>query len=151
MASGRTDRRRRELAQIHIAVAELRMDDDSYRQLLHQVGKVDSSADLDASGRSKLLHRLRQLGWKPKTRSKPRQKQKVTARQPQDRKIRALWLDLADRGVVRDRSEVALARYVKRQTGIERLEWLDDRQASKVIEALKLWVKRVKRSNNDES
>lgn len=135
------DRRQRELAIIHIAVSELGIDDDSYRQILYQVGKVDSSADLDAAGRSKLIHRLRQLGWKPKTR------QKVTARQPQDRKIRALWLDLAKRGIVRDRSENALATYVKRQTGVERLEWLDGRQAERVIEALKKWISRVERES----
>ncbi|MCO1337086.1 regulatory protein GemA, partial [Microbulbifer sp. OS29] len=129
--------RQRELAMIHIARAELCMDDDTYRQLLYQVGKVDSAAKLDVTGRSKLLHRFRELGWKPK-----RAKQKVTAQQPQDRKIRALWLELANRGIVRDSSERALSSYVKRQTGVERLDWLNGQQATKVIEALKAWLDR---------
>ncbi|WP_445364433.1 gp16 family protein [Microbulbifer sp. ANSA003] len=131
--------RQRELAKIHIARAELCMDDDTYRQLLQQVGKVDSAAKLDAAGRSKLLHRFRELGWKPK-----QAKQKVTARQPQDRKVRALWLELAKRGIVRDSSERALASYVKRQTGVERLDWLNGLQVTKAglshINQSKWWL-----------
>lgn len=134
------DQKRRDLAKIHIARKELAMDEDAYRLMLESVAGVTSSAKLSARGRAKVLHRLRQLGWKPKTSARPRRR--VTAQEPQDKKIRALWLDLAQMGVVRDRSEQALARYVKRQTGVEALDWLDGRQAEKVIEALKAWRKR---------
>ncbi|MCV4639548.1 regulatory protein GemA, partial [Escherichia coli] len=43
---------------------------------------------------------------------------------PQSRKIRALWLEMAAAGIVRDRSENALARWIKRETGISALRWL---------------------------
>ena len=134
------DQKRRDIAKIQIARKELAMDEDSYRQMLQSVAGVTSSTKLSARGRAKVLHRLLQLGWKPKTSARPRRR--VTAQEPQDKKIRALWLDLAQMGVVRDRSEQALARYVKRQTGVEALDWLNGRQAEKVIEALKAWRKR---------
>lgn len=136
------DQKRRDLAKIHIARKELGMEEDDYRAMLQDVAGVGSSADLTVTGRSKVLRRLEQLGWKPKTR-KPRQK--ITAREPVDRKIRALWLDLANLGAVRDRSEKALNSYVSRQTGVDRLDWLSSKQAEKVIEALKQWQSRVEK------
>lgn len=62
---------------------------------------------------------------------------------PQSRKIRALWLEMADAGIVRDRSEQALARWVKRETGVSALRWLSNEQASHVIEKLKKWQHRA--------
>lgn len=62
---------------------------------------------------------------------------------PQSKKIRALWLELHHAGAVRNPSETALAAYVKRQTGVEALQWLDGRQAAQVIEALKKWQMRL--------
>ncbi len=136
------DQKRRDLAKIHIARKELGMEEEDYRAMLQDVAGVGSSADLTVAGRSKVLRRLEKLGWKPKTR-KPRQK--ITAREPVDRKIRALWLDLANLGAVRDRSEKALNSYVSRQTGVDRLDWLSSKQAEKVIEALKQWQSRVEK------
>lgn len=135
------EQRRRELAQIHIAIKELGMDDGTYRQLLAniQVG-CSSSKDLSPAGRKKLLERLKIAGWRPKLAKK---KGKITAKSPQDRKIRAIWLELAASGHVKNASEAALAAYVKRQTGIEQLQWLSTSQASQVIESLKQWVERT--------
>jgi hypothetical protein len=48
-----------------------------------------------------------------------------------------------DEGIVKNPSEAALASYVKRLTGVDRLEWLSTEQASSVIETLKKWHKRM--------
>lgn len=64
------DQRKRDLAQIHIAKAQLGMADDTYRQLLMTIGRVDSSRDLSAEARQRLLAHFRNCGWKP-TASKP--------------------------------------------------------------------------------
>lgn len=135
------DIRRRELAMIHMAKAELRMADDTYRDLLWTVGRVRSSADLDWVGRKKLLEHLRACGWKPRPAAKARPTRPM-ADDAQSKKIRAMWLALHGAGVVRDSSERALASYVKRQTRVEALEWLHMDQAEKVIEALKKWAHR---------
>ncbi len=58
------DTRRRELAQIHIAKAQLGLDDETYRAMLWTVGRVESSADLDWSGRKAVLEHMKARGFK---------------------------------------------------------------------------------------
>lgn len=156
------DLRRRELAQIHIAVQQLGMTDDDHRSLLWSVCQVKSAADLDWTGRKRYLDHLKKLGFKPRTKagksSQPRPRtgtpapsSRPLAPDAQSQKIRALWLTLADAGVVRNRSEAALAAYVKRQTGVEALQWLGPAQASAVIESLKKWLSRQPHNNQPAS
>nr|WP_087022498.1 regulatory protein GemA [Thaumasiovibrio subtropicus] len=57
-------------------------------------------------------------------------------------KIRALWIDMYQRGIVRDGSEEALDKFVKRMTDVEHVGWLSVRQAQCVIEQLKQWFER---------
>jgi hypothetical protein len=45
--------------------------------------------------------------------------------------------------VVRDRSDTALQRYVKRMTGIDRLQWCDDEQTNRICQNLVEWCKRT--------
>lgn len=135
-----SQQRNNDLAKIHLAKQQLGMSDDDYRAMLLTIGRVQSAAQLDTYGRARVLKHLTGLGWKPTSRGKPRRR--VSA-EPQDKKIRALWLEMADQGVVRDRSEAALLSYVRRLTGCDRLEWITTRQASIVIESLKGWQSRV--------
>lgn len=58
------DTRRRELAQIHIAKAQLGLEEDTYRAMLWAVGRVRSSADLDYAGRRAVLEHLKARGFK---------------------------------------------------------------------------------------
>lgn len=61
----------------------------------------------------------------------------------QARMARGLWIELAELGVVENRSDQALDAFVQRQTGIDAARWLTDpREAGKVIEALKAMRKR---------
>lgn len=118
MKTQRRDNRRTDLAKIHIARKQLGMSEDVYRAMLQSVAGVASAGDLDLRGRGKVLQHLKQLGWKPKTRNK---KQVVAPSLPQDKKIRALWLDM--------------------------LEWITTNQASQVIESLKKWQQRSQNGN----
>lgn len=137
--------RERELAMIHLAKKDLGLDDETYREMLWTVARVRSAKDLDITGRRHVLEHLKSRGWKHRP---PRRAQPGAARMaddPQSRMIRGLWIELAAVGLVRDRSERALAAFVARQTGVDRLEWLNVYQASQVIEALKLWLTRASR------
>lgn len=135
--------RREELAKIHIGRKDLGLDESAYKAILWGAGRVESSADLDWRGRQAVLDRYKELGWKPKAKGKaPGKPSRPLADDPQSKKIRALWLELAAVGKVRDSSESALASYVKRMTGCNALQWLTGAQASKVIEALKKWLGR---------
>lgn len=58
------DRRRRDMASIHIAKKQLGMDDETYRGMLWAVARVRSAADLDYTGLQRVLEHLRRSGFK---------------------------------------------------------------------------------------
>lgn len=132
------------LAKIHVAKKQLAMDDDAYRAMLRSVGGVDSAKDLTSAAADRVLRHLERSGFKPVRKSNARgvAEGRPLAGDPQSTKIRALWLELHRAGVVRNPTEAALAAYVKRQTGVEALQWLSSAQASQLIEALKRWLAR---------
>ena len=51
-------------------------------------------------------------------------------------------MQAADAGLVRQRTMAALMAWLQRQTGVERIEWLQPAQADLAIESLKRWIKR---------
>lgn len=58
-------------------------------------------------------------------------------------KIQALWISAFNLGLVKSKSDAALAAFVRRQTGIDNPAWMrDDRDARAVIEALKSMIGR---------
>ena len=127
--------RKRELAAIHVAKKQLAMEDDTYRAMLWSIARVKSAGDLDHAGRKAVLDHLKACGFDHR---------RPTASDPQSRRVRALWLDLKDLGVLRDASEGALNSYVEHQTGVKALQWLSSEQVSKVIESLKAWQRRIR-------
>lgn len=54
--------RKTELAQIHIAKAQLGMDDETYRAMLWTIARVKSAGDLDWTGRKRVLEHLKGCG-----------------------------------------------------------------------------------------
>lgn len=131
--------RQNNLAKIHIAKKDLAMDDDTYQLLLERLFGVSSAKGLSDRQQGKLLGELRRLGWRPK----PAKATVVPLRLPQLRKIRLLWMRLIEAGALRSIEDSALTTFVKKQVGVERLEWLSVAQASQIIEALKAWGRRV--------
>lgn len=131
-----SDSRQADLAKIHIAKKELGMDEAAYRAMLRNVAGVDSAARLDESGRDRIIDHLKRLGFRPRP-AHP------TITPGQYRKIRMLWLDLHAVGLVRDPSEKAMRKYIKRMTGVEQPGRLSVEEAILVIETLKKWRQRV--------
>ena len=138
-----SDRRRAELAKIHLAKKQLGLKDEEYRALLMSIGKVTSSKDLDYMGRQHLLIKLQALGFKPVA---PPGKKGRKAWTPdagsQSSKILALWLELKRKGKLDEPSDTALFAFVERMTGIKHPDWLKADQANDVIEGLKAWLAR---------
>lgn len=135
-----TQLRSAEIAQIHIAKAQLGLDDDTYRAILWTVGRVRSSKDLDWTGRKALLDHFKAKGWKPR----PPKAAKASApvHPGQDALVKSLWNELHAAGKVRDPSDAALGSWLKRNHWPERVEWLDHKQITQAIEALKKWLAR---------
>lgn len=114
------ERRRKELAMIHLAKKQLALDEDEYRNCLREVVGVDSAANLDANGRRKMISWFRIRGFRPVHGSSRPSGMHVPAtweRAPQLSKIGAILADLglpwayAD-GIARQMFKVNLVRWL---------------------------------------
>ena len=99
------------------------------RERVREGGKQNGGGGLGRGGKSELSRPL--------------------AQEPQDTKIRALWLAMHQQGIVKDPSEQALAQWVKREFQVDALDWLTSEQCQLAIERLKKWQSRdwAKRKN----
>lgn len=131
---------------IHIGKSKLGMDDDTYRIMLQSVGNKSSTTLMTISELESVLEHLKNRGFKVVP-NKAGSMGKANTEQAQ--KIRALWLNLYEIGGIKDPSEYALSRYVKRIVGIDHLKWIDINQGIKLIETLKKWINRIERTQNE--
>lgn len=129
---------------IQVARRQLQMDEDTYRAAIAlAVPGKSSCSDCTVGQLDKVIDHLKKKGFKP---AKPAKAQRAKPeRRPLDTsseasKARAVWLLLAEMGVVRDASEGALAAYVRRQAGVDDLRWVRD--MAPIIEGLKGWAAR---------
>lgn len=132
--------RRAELAQIHIAISEMGWDDDHYRHVLFAKTGVRSAGELDGTGRKRFIEHLKACGWSGgKKLAGPRYTR-------QQWHVLMLWRDLGKAGALEDKTEAALHAFIKGQVGVDAVRFLDVPTASRVIEALKSWLKRTRRA-----
>ena len=135
------------LIRVQIARRELRLDDGTYRAMLERLTGRTSSADCTEAQLDAVVAEMKAKGWKPKAAaSKPAAKaphRRKVASSPMARKARAMWISLYQLGAVRDPSERALERFGRRQLGVDRLEWADQGDAYRLIEALKAMAERA--------
>ncbi len=133
------------IAAIHVLKAKLRLSDDDYRALLRQLTGQASSKDCTPAQQQQVRDHLQRLAEAAGVASATRRagfEARVKAASPRERKVWAIWLDMARRGLVHNKSAQALDAFVQRQTGVSALRWCSAAQLDAVIEALKLWQKR---------
>ena len=115
---------------IHIAIKELGMDDDSYRDLLAMNFGVLSSKDMSPEQAAALLAILRAKGWRPKSKQGGRswggKSQYIKTSDPQQRKVLALWNALGY-------DMAKLHARVKKQFGVDRFEWLRNYESLRIL------------------
>lgn len=127
--------RRSMIAKIKLAQKALDFDDGDYRALLNRVTGKSSCTAITAGQLGQVLDEFKRLGWEPSNVPKPGKLK--PADHPAAKKARALWISLSLLGVIRQPSEAALEAFARRQMGVERLQWADQAQVYKMIEALK--------------
>lgn len=110
---------------------KLGMTDEEYRGLLSSVtsGRTISSKELSGEELVRALAALRKAGFR-------------TTADPL-RKIKSLWYEMHDLGIVRNRSDQAIETYIRRITRAQKIEWCSVEQLQLVIETLKNWVDRI--------
>jgi len=127
-----TDRRRKELAKIHLAKKQLGLDDELYRDLLWSVARVRSAKDLDAAGRQRLLDHFRARGWKP------RRKGRTTPADDRAGLIAKLRAQAYEANVFQS----YIDGMSKRMFGVERFEWCDPDQLRRLVAAMAYHIRR---------
>lgn len=128
-------RRRSLMGKAHLSAKELgQMEDDRRAVLFRVVGKT-SLADCSDAEIVAFLGEQERLGWK----AQPTKKAGFSkaADHPAAMKARALWISLGHLGAIDDSSEAALEAFGRRQLKCERLQWANQGQMFKLIEALK--------------
>lgn len=144
--------RKRELGLIHMAKAHLGLSQADYQFVIGQVtgtGKT-SAADLTPAERDKLLQHFKAKGFKVK--AKPAAERPL--RDPQHKKLRAMWyalaaVDAVERPVDPLACDRAIETWAKRQLAASRLGRIDalrfasGEQLNKLIEDMKAWGARV--------
>lgn len=122
---------------IYAGTAALGMRDDEERRAFYQrvTGKT-RLREMTPGEKEAVVGELRRQGFKPKS-------GKVRLSGPYAAKLQALWISAWNLGLTRSRDDAALLAFVKRQTGIARVEFLREApQATKVVEALKAMLAR---------
>lgn len=141
-----------EIKLIHIAKSALGLAEDSYRALLAKYGNgATSSKALTGSQRQALLKHFKQCGFK--LRPKAGKTGSEWRREPQMRKLRAMWYRLAEVAAVDqpangEACDTAVEAWAKRQLQndtppLDALRFADGKQMDKLIEAMKAWGQRV--------
>lgn len=136
---------RADYAKIHIALKELSIDDEMYRDILWHRFKKESSKELTDTQVRVLLGVFQKAGWSPRPKGLPSKKKNPSStppRDPQSRKIRAMWITMGHAGTINNPSEMALNKYVKRMTGLDALRFCHHGFKSDLIENLKGWQRR---------
>ncbi|RZS86036.1 gp16 family protein [Pigmentiphaga kullae] len=143
------DRRLQLIRLVHVAARELQLDKDTYRAALQAAtttaarpGK-SSAAEMSAVELERVLAHFKRTGFKVRSKDSGGRQGRPLDQSPTASKLRAVWLDLASLGIIRDASEAALAAWVQRETGIAAIDWLDGEQRSKCIEKAKKWRDRI--------
>lgn len=126
---------------MHYGKKQLGLDEDTYRAMLERITGKSSSAQMDERELALVLDEMRRLGV---TRRKPF----VRSKSALVRKMWAMWTAMGKDQITEDASRPALRAFVKRQADVDDPEWLTDRDASAVIEALKQWRTRVESERN---
>ena len=125
------------LAKIHIAKAQLGLDEDTYRALLARVAGVRSAKELSPRQIGAVLAEFQRLGWTPR----PAKKAGRNALKPAaERKalVGKIEAQLADAGRPWAYADAMALRMFK----VERVEWCDTDQLRRLVAALAYDAKR---------
>ncbi|WP_298815448.1 regulatory protein GemA [uncultured Roseibium sp.] len=126
-------------AKIHVLKRNAGLDEDSYRDLLERETGKRSSKGMTTAEQRKAIQAIERLLPEGDAGNQG------TARAigPFAKKLQALWIAGYNLGVVDARSDKAMMDFLKRQTGLDHHRFLQDsRDATRAIDALKLWIRR---------
>lgn len=117
------------------------LDEESWRGFLSATtGGVASLRAMNDRQRTQVLDALARRGAK----TGPGRSAAALPRDPQSRKLRALWITMGKAGIVKDRRESALCAWCARQLGLAQLDslsFLTPAQRGRCIDDLVQWAR----------
>lgn len=120
------------MAKIHIAKAQLGMDDDAYRALLARVAGVRSAKDLGPRQIGAVLREFERLGFQPKPAAKAKSRAKPNPSEERQALIDKIGAQLTEAGRPWGYADAMSVRMFQ----VERVEWCDPDQLRRVVAAL---------------
>lgn len=132
--------RRSMIAKVHICKKELGLSEEDYRDMLEEHGGARSASDCTNEGLIRFLDWAKSRGFAAKPRNPASRR---SADHPTALKARAMWISLHHLGVIDNASEAALEAFARRQLKCDAMQWADQGQMFKLIEALKAMAERA--------
>nr|WP_306660283.1 regulatory protein GemA [Rheinheimera maricola] len=133
---------------LHIARANLNMDEHLYRQNLQAWCGKTSSKDMSVPELEKAMAGMKRLGFTPVPKAKDKSAKKPL-QQDQLKKLGQVWTQMAAQGLINNAGYTALeqwaieqSRHLNNGAAIQKLEWMAD-IAGPLIEQLKRWHRRL--------
>ena len=130
----------KKISMIKIAQKQLCIDDETYRAMLIRLTGQNSCRNLPLNKLNIVLDEMIKKGFVIKPKNPKYSTPVKTPRYPQSDerdKLLSVWIALADIGVVKNRSDAALARYCQKITG--KAHWHFEADYLPIIEGLKAW------------
>lgn len=127
-----SEQRRALLKQVHVARKILALEEDDYRAILERVTRHRSAKSCNDRQLRDVVAEFQRLGFRPTNGAR-----RAIGTNHTVRKARALWISLYQLGAIEDASDAALERFGQRQLKVERLQWANEREGFRLIEALK--------------
>lgn len=129
-AAGRADSRSRMVFAVRAACKRLGIEDEDRHTIQLEVTGKASLSDMSLAEIGQVLDRLNK-DWKG-----------PMGHRAHVGKVRALWWTLYWLGAVEQPNDDAIGAFVERQTGRAKIQFLGNKEAFRVIEALKSWAAR---------
>lgn len=129
---------KKQIALLHVAKRDLALADEDWRAILSQWGDVESSADLTQEGCELVLHRLKELGFRPKRPKGHLGHRRDMASPAQVALVRKLWRQYHGD----DENDAHLNAWLYRFHHVSALRFVDAKKVGDVITALKAMTSR---------
>ncbi len=128
---------RKQLAVVHMAVAELKLDDATYRDVLARFAGVTSAKDLDNQGFTAVMTYFTALGFRSNWTQRTYGRRPGMASPRQIDLIRRLWREWSGAN-----DEAALGRWLDHSFHVSALRFLDSAGADKAVNGLRAMLRR---------
>lgn len=129
---------------IHIAAKRIGLDEETLRaKMMNLVGESRASKMTEAQ-RAVVLASIEGSGSRSPSVRRPNGRTVLSGKFV--KKAQALWIAGYNLGVIHNRDDAAMCKFIFDQTGIESAQWLHHaKDARSVIEALKAWLNRERK------